>query len=44
MNNVWIANSIYDIVLSGITSVVDVQDQKEIASYLVKDLKNRFEI
>lgn len=44
MNNVWIADSIYQVALDEITSVVNVEDQKEIATYVVNDLIDRFDL
>ena len=44
MNNVWIADNIYQVTLDEITSVVNVEDQKEIATYVVNDLINRFNL
>lgn len=44
MNNVWIAQNIYQVVLDEITCVVDVEDQKEIATYLIEDLINRYNL
>lgn len=44
MSNRLIAEDAYEIVLKEITSVLDVDDQKEIANYLVNDLIHRFDL
>lgn len=44
MNNVWIADNIYQATLDEITSVVNIEDQKEIATYVVNDLIHRYDI
>lgn len=44
MNNVWMADNIYQVALDEITSVVNVEDQKEIATYVINDLIHRFDL
>lgn len=44
MNNWYIWDEIYHNVLQEINTLVDVEDQKEIATYVVNDLIKRFDI
>ncbi len=44
MSNRWIAEDAYEIVLNEITSVLDVEDQKEIVTYVINDLIHRFDL
>ena len=44
MNNWYIWDEIYHNVLQEINTLVDVEDQKDIATYVVNDLIHRFDI